>query len=200
MEGTRFSTELKRIERRIVVGSRFFTLFAVFGTLSSSVLMFFLGLFNVYEAFRRGLTATEETAPFGTRAVISVIEGLDRFLIAIVLLYFAFGVYSLFIHPEKPEEELALPKWLQVKQIGQLKQVVAEVIIIILFVLFLRVALQTFQDPNQPLTWLALAKLTILPVCTLLLALALRLVELHPKPQREFEKLDNSKRRDVKVS
>lgn len=114
--------------------------------------------------------------------------------------FWPLGVYSLFIHPEKPEEELVLPKWLQVKQIGQLKQVVAEVIIIILFVLFLRVALQTFQDPNQPLTWLALAKLTILPVCTLLLALALRLVELHPKPQREFEKLDNSKRRDVKVS
>ena len=120
----------------------------------------------------------------GPAAVIDVISGLDRFLIAIVLLYFAYGVYSLFIHPEEPEENLAIPAWLRVKQIGQLKQVVAEVIIVILFVLFLRIALQTYRDPGIHLTWLELAALALLPVSTVLLALALRLVELHPKPAR----------------
>lgn len=191
MDHTHFSARLKRVERRIVVGSRFFTLIAVFGTLAGAVLMFFLGLFNLYEAFRHGLTASGEMSPFGTAAIISVIESLDRFLIAIVLLYFAFGVYSLFIHPEQAEEELALPQWLQVKQIGQLKQVVAEVIIVILFVLFLRVALQTFQDPNVQLTWVHLGTLAVLPACTLLLALALHLVQLHPKPPRASDNGEN---------
>lgn len=183
MAGRR-NLDFRAIERRIVVSSRFLTLLAVFGTLAGSVLMFSLGVYNVYEAFRYGLQGAGDAGPFGTSAVISIIEGLDRFLIAIVLLYFSYGVYSLFIHPEESQEKLALPQWLRVKQIGQLKQVVAEVIIVILFVLFLRVALQTFRNPNVALSAIELATFALLPVCTALLALALRLVELHPKPPR----------------
>lgn len=171
----------RALERKVVVGSRFFTLLAVAGSLVAAMLMFFLGVYNVFEAFRDVFSEQETDRPFGTTSVIQIIEGLDRFLIAIVLLYFAYGVYSLFIHPDEPEEELALPKWLRVKQIGQLKQVVAEVIIVILFVLFLRVALQWFGDPNISLSWTQVATFALLPVCTFLLALSLRLVQLHPK-------------------
>jgi hypothetical protein len=55
---------------------------------------------------------------------------------------------------EVSDSDLALPALLHVRQIGQLKQVVAEVIIV------------------------------MLPVNAALLGLALRLVELHPKPPR----------------
>lgn len=179
---------LREIERRIIVSSRFFTVLAVFGSLAASMLMFFLGLYNVYEAFWDGLSdhagEAGKEVPFGTGAVISVIEALDRFLIGIVLLYFAYGVYSLFVHPEDKEEELALPAWLRIHQIGQLKQVVAEVIVVVLFVLFLRVVLQSFQHPNVTMSWLQIATFALLPVSTALLALALRLVELHPKPAK----------------
>ena len=122
---------LQEIERRIIVGSRFFTVLAVIGSLAASVFMLFLGIYNVYAAFRYGLISPsgDETTPFATGAIISVIESLDRFLIGIVLLYFAYGVYSLFIHPEEAEEKLALPAWLRVRQIGQLKQVVAETVL-----------------------------------------------------------------------
>lgn len=176
--------KLQEIERRIIVGSRFFTVLAVIGSLAASVLMLFLGVYNVYSAFRYGLAnpSGDETTPFATGAIISVIESLDRFLIGIVLLYFAYGVYSLFIHPEEAEEELALPAWLRVRQIGQLKQVVAELILVVLFVLFLRVALQSFGETNSAMSWNQIATFLLLPVSTALLALALRLVELHPKP------------------
>ena len=82
------------IEKHIVLGSRYLSLAAVMGSLAGSVLMFFLGLFNIYRAFAEGLqvpTNEEDDTGFGSEAVISVIEGLDRFLIAIVLLYFAYG-------------------------------------------------------------------------------------------------------------
>lgn len=174
-------------ERRIVVGSRFFTLFAVMGSLVAALLMFFLGVYNVFEAYKDVFADQDEDRPFGTASVIQIIEGLDRFLIAIVLLYFAYGVYSLFIHPDEPEQELALPQWLRVQQIGQLKQVVAEVIIVILFVLFLRVALQWFGDPNISLSWTQVATFALLPVCTFLLALSLRMVQLYPKLPRDQE-------------
>jgi uncharacterized membrane protein YqhA len=168
------------------VGSRFLTVLAVFGSLAASMLMFALGLHEIYEAFRYGLLDRNAAADsaFGTAAVISVIEGLDRFLIAIVLLYFCYGVYSLFIHPETAEADLALPAWLRITQISQLKQVVAEVIIVILFVLFLRVALQTYREPDVSMTWSQVAAFLLLPVSTMLLAISLRLVELHPKPRR----------------
>lgn len=177
---------LQKIERRIIVGSRFFTVLAVFGSLAASVLMLFLGVYNVYAAFRYGLgeQAVDDKTPFATAAIISVIESLDRFLIGIVLLYFAYGVYSLFIHPEEAEEKLALPAWLRVRQIGQLKQVVAELILVVLFVLFLRVALQSFGETNGAMSWSQIGTFLLLPVSTALLALALRLVELHPKPSK----------------
>ena len=174
------------IERRIVVGSRFLSVAAVLGSFAGSILMCGLGLYNIYLAFTEGLRLPDGgEESFGAAAVISVIEALDRFLIAIVLLYFAYGVYTLFLHPGRSQQELALPDWLRVKQIGQLKQVVAEVIIVVLFVLFLRQALQAFSTPGAILGWASIASLLILPVSIALLALALRLVELHPKPPRE---------------
>ncbi len=178
--------KLRDLERNIVVSSRYLTVFAVFGSLAGSVLMFFLGLFNIYLAFAGGLRISlDEDESFGAQAVISVIEALDRFLIAIVLLYFAYGVYTLFLHPEETEEDLALPEWLKIRQIGQLKQVVAEVIIVILLVLFLRLALQAFHSETTTLEALQIATLMVLPVSVLLLALALRFVQLHPKPDVE---------------
>ena len=184
---------LRKIERRIVVGSRFFTVLGVVGSLAAAGLMFSLGLFNIYDAFQTGLVdPVGDNSPFGTGAVISVIEGLDRFLIGIVLLYFSYGVYSLFIHPAEAEEKLALPAWLRVRQIGQLKQVVAEVIIVILFVLFLRVALETFRQPNVVMSVEQIATFALLPTCTLLLALSLRLVQLHPKPEKHGQGLSKT--------
>jgi uncharacterized membrane protein YqhA len=176
--------KLREFERRVVIGSRFLTIAAVLGSLGGSLLMFFLGLVNIFEAFRYGMHValnTDMTIPPEAAAVISVIEALDRFLIAIVLLYFAYGVYSLFVR-EQQEPELSIPQWLRVQHIGQLKQVVAEVIIVVLFVLFLRVALRAFQDPDLSLTWVQVAAFLLLPVATALLSLSLRLVALHPKP------------------
>lgn len=177
--------KIRDIERRIIVSSRFLTVAAVFGSLVGAVLMFALGLFNIYRAVAEGLHAPAEgeESSYGSQSVISVIEGLDRFLIAIVLLYFGYGVYTLFLHPEESERQLALPQWLQVKQIGQLKQVVAEVIVVVLLVLFLRLALQAFEAPQPSLEPLQIATLLVLPVSILLIALALRLVQLHPKPE-----------------
>lgn len=174
---------MRRLERRAIVSSRFLTVIAVVGSLAGSVLMFVLGAINIVMAFRVGLVSPADDAKtvFGAQAVINVIEGLDRFLIAIVLLYFSYGVYSLFVHPEESEEELSLPAWLRVRKIGQLKQVVAELIVIILFVLFLRQALEAFASHERAFSWQQVATLLLLPVSTVLLAISLKLVELHPK-------------------
>lgn len=179
---------LRTLERRVVAGSRFLAGAAVLGSLAGSVLMFFLGLYNIYLAFAQGLALpVAEGEKFGSSSVIAVIEALDHFLIAIVLLYFAYGVYTLFVYPDQTERELSLPAWLQVRQIGQLKQVVAEVIIVVLLVLFLRLAFQAFRSPRVAMDVQEIATMMILPVSILLVSLALRLVQLHPKPRGEGE-------------
>ena len=175
--------KLREIERGAIVSSRFLTFVAVLGSLAGSVLMFLLGSIDIYFAFALAIDPSVVEDLQGTRVVINVIQALDRFLIAIVLLYFAYGVYSLFIHPEQREEELSLPAWLRVRQIGQLKQVVAELLIVILFVLFLRQALQASPGPTDAFSWLQLATLLVLPVSALLLSISLKLVQLHPKPR-----------------
>ena len=90
-------------------------------------------------------------------------------------------MYALFIHPDTREEERALPAWLRVRQVGQLKQVVAELIVVILFVVFLRQALRSYAGPDTILEWDEIATLALLPASTVMLGLALKLVELHPK-------------------
>ncbi|MEX2453184.1 MAG: YqhA family protein [Rhodospirillaceae bacterium] len=183
---------LRDIERRIVVSTRFFTIIAVVGSLAGSLLMLFLGSVNVYEAFRHVLEYDAESEDmFGATTIIAVIESLDRFLIALVMLYFAYGVYSLFVHPEESEQDLSLPFWLRVRRIGQLKQVVAELIVVILFVLFLRQCLQAFSVPGTVLTWNGIFTLLVLPVSAVFLALALKLIELHPKERVAPPQSDN---------
>lgn len=182
---------LQQLEHRLISASKLLAAMAVFGSLAGAILMFALGLVNIYEAYgvwlpHLDVTRSDDLAPVtrGAFSMIRVIEALDRFLIAIVLLYFGFGVYSLFIRPQVVDEKTELPSLLHVDQIGQLKQVVAEVIIVILFVLFLRTALQFFQNAAIELSWRQIGMLLVLPACTTLLALSLKLVELHPKPER----------------
>jgi len=116
--------------------------------------------------------------------VISLMVALDNFLIGVVLLFFAYGVYGLFVRPDFNSRDLGLPEWMHVEQIGQLKQTIAEVIIVVLFVLFLRIALQTFQSGAEAPSLIRIGWFLMLPLSILMLAGGLRLVELHPKPRR----------------
>lgn len=185
--GKEQSVDTRILERKLILVSRFLAGTAAIGSLGGAVLMFLQGLVNIVEAYKIWLFGhAQETpkVPRSAAAMITVIEALDRFLIAIVLLYFGYGVYSLFIRPERHERDPALPSLLRVQEIGQLKQVVAEVIIVVLFVLFLRNALEAFQGQRTTMEWQELATFLVLPVSASLLGLALWLVELHPKPAR----------------
>lgn len=178
-----------QFERGLVFGSRYLAFIAVIGSLAASLLMFILGFSNVVQAYLHWLPGLAEPNGLAasSAAIISVIEALDRFLIAIVLLYFTNGVYSLFIRREKKSNGIPLDHWLRVNSIGQLKQVVAEVIIVVLFVLFLRVALEIFHETKAEPSWRQIGFVLLLPISTLMLALALKLVELHPKPPRTMD-------------
>ncbi len=178
--------DTRPFERRIAIAARFVTLLAaVLASTVGAVIMIVIGLEDTLAAVRIQLGGDAGGLPAGDATAISIIGALDRFLMAIVLVYFAYGIYVLFIRPEQLPEELGIPKWLHIEGIGQLKQTLAEVIIVILFVLFLRVAVETFVAHGPELSWLELFKLLILPLSIVLLAAALKLAELHPKSREE---------------
>jgi uncharacterized membrane protein YqhA len=168
-------------ERKVAVAARLITFLAVFASSLGAFLMIGIGLKETVVAARTLLLGTDTALPSGDATAVHLVSALDRFLMGVVLLYFAFGVYLLFIRPDRRPEELGIPSWLQVDGIGQLKQTLAEVIIVILFVLFLRVALESYIAQGPDMSWPAVLKLLTLPVAIFLLSAALKLAELHPK-------------------
>lgn len=177
---------LNHFEKLFFRATRLFTLIAVLASLGAALLMFFLGATSTIEAFTRQFFQSADLSgdlPPDESTVVSLMVALDRFLVGLVLLFFGYGVYGLFVRPHYSSRDLGLPEWLHVDQIGQLKQTLAEVIIVVLFVLFLRVALQTFQGPGLEMSAVGIARFLALPAAILLLAGALRLAALHPKPR-----------------
>ncbi len=175
---------LNTLERWIFRTTRLSTVVAVLASWVGAVMMFVLGVSHTYEGFAALMfqdPSLRGDLPRGDATVVHLIGALDRFLIAVVLLYFGYGLYGLFVRPDRAPRELGLPDWLHVESIGELKQTLAEVIIVILFVLFLKVALETFHADSLSLTVAGVAQILLLPVAIVLLAGALRLAELHPK-------------------
>jgi uncharacterized membrane protein YqhA len=95
-----------------------------------------------------------------------MIQAIDIFLIGLVLMIFAGGIYNLFVHcPESDSAELN--SWVKITSIAQLKRILVELVIVILFVRTLEGALVV--EPGAYI-WEHL----VLPLGILLLALALK--------------------------
>ncbi len=75
-----------------------------------------------------------------TSYLISLIELMDIFLIAIVLIIFALGMYELFIG------KLQLPQWLIISNLHDLKSKLSSVVIMVMGIVFLKHLVQ-WQDP-----------------------------------------------------
>lgn len=175
-----------KAEQQLLFAIRLLTVVAVVSSFFGALLMFWLGLANTWNAFATQIQEPGGPLPADDLAVIHLIGALDRFLIAIVLMFFGFGVYGLFLRPEATPAQLGLPQWLHIDSIGQIKQTLAEVIVIVLFVLFLRVALQTFAAGSPALDWMGALGFLVLPLAIALLAGALKMAQLHPKPPTHF--------------
>jgi uncharacterized membrane protein YqhA len=178
---------INSIEKAFFWATRLFVLVAVAASLGGALLMFYIGAENTFAAFSQQFgerPVPVEGLPEDEATVISLMVALDNFLIGVVLLFFAYGVYGLFVRPDYNSRDLGLPEWMHVEQIGQLKQTIAEVILVVLFVLFLRIALQTFQSGAEGPSLIGIGWFLMLPLSILMLAGGLRLVELHPKPRR----------------
>ncbi len=152
---------------------RYMTALAVVAALLGAALLLFIGSYSVVEAFLLflGFRAPHVVGNEATEAVVAVIESLDNFLLALVLIYFAYSIYFLFIRDEPTAEQQAavdMPAWLQVEDLGHMKRVLLEVILVLIAVFFLKLV---FTE-QQELAWTVL----ILPLTIVAIAISLKLV------------------------
>ena len=153
---------------RILRSLRWVSIVAVVASFVGGLLMLYVGASGMVEAVVSHM-GRADIPEIGLKfaALIRVVESLDAFLVALALLIFSGGVYSLFIL--EPDRATWMPEALRPRTLGDLKQTLAEIIVLVLFVLYLDEILRA-QDRTD---W---ALLLGLPVGIALLGLAIRLV------------------------
>lgn len=153
---------------------RYVSLIAVISLFFASVLMFLAGLGRTITAFLLFFTGVfpltlPEHLSETSLASVALIQAVDAFLFALVLLIFSFGIFILFVQQGTEEERRMLPRWMQIESISELKTTLIQVIIVILAVNVLEHVIITGSDA---LKWETL----IIPGAILCLAAALRLM------------------------
>jgi uncharacterized membrane protein YqhA len=149
------------------------SLIAVIALFAGAVLMFLAGLLRTLGAFSYFFDGFFSKLPShlteSSLASVALIQAVDAFLFALVLLIFSYGIYILFVRTFSTEELQQLPRWMQVESIGELKTTLIQVIIVILAVNVLE---HVIMVGPEALKWETL----IIPGAILCLAAALRLM------------------------
>lgn len=96
-----------------------------------------------------------------TEVVTTIVKALDGYLIAALLVVVAFGLYELFINRLDPAEGSAAKRLLQVRDLEDLKQRVAKLVVLVLVIEFFQQALKLQVTGTLELLWLGLGILVV---------------------------------------
>ncbi len=133
--------------------SRLVVLAAVFASLASSFALFFITSVDVVTLIAHlvDYIGLDEAARSALRldAVGHIVNAVDGYLLATILLIFALGLYELFISKIDPAENSSRSsKVLYIKSLDDLKDKLAKVILMILVVTYFEHTIQTeFSTP-----------------------------------------------------
>ncbi len=154
--------------------TRFMSVLAILSSLLGALVMFWIGATNTVKAILL-VAGVEEAVMAGSRidpselATIELLECLDDFLVGLAFLYFAYGIYSLFIQMGRKDPNT--PLWLQVSSIGRLKKTLLEVLVVLLTVVFVKGLLERLSFRGLEWTYL------VIPLSILAIAASTRLLQ-----------------------
>lgn len=166
---------------RIIFGFRIVMVAGSIGAFAGSILMFWQGFLYVGDAWDilrhggDGHTATQVTVP--------ILEAVDSFLFGVVLVIFAYGIAVGFVFRLPARIARILPAWMKIEGVGQLKQILAEVVIVVLVVIFARVVVESGSE----FSWNVL----VLPVAVILISGALWFLDLGESRHRREDNHQN---------
>jgi len=161
---------------RAFFGLRLVMLIGSVGAFFGSLLMFYQGFLYLADALAT-LGSGEEGDHGVTQITVPVLEAVDSFLFGVVLVIFAYGIVVGFVVRLPERMARRLPSWMKISGVGQLKQILAEVVVVVLIVIFARVVVES----GGHFEW----SMLVLPVAILLLAGAIWLLELGSHEESE---------------
>jgi uncharacterized membrane protein YqhA len=155
----RLSRAVEHGFEKFLWNSRFIVILAVVASMISSVILFVIATFDVFELIGKvfkyvTLPGSERTVAayeeFHGDVVGHIIGAVDDYLLAMVLFIFALGVYELFISKieEAEAEATTSSRILLIHSLDDLKDRLAKVILMILIVTFFKNVIHaTFSEP-----------------------------------------------------
>ncbi|XP_021285061.1 uncharacterized protein LOC110417156 [Herrania umbratica] len=131
---------------KVIIDSRFSTIFAVAGSLFGSVLCFMEGCFLILESYLQYFhSLSQKSDP--EHIIHLLIEAIDMFLVGTAMLIFGMGLYIMFVGsasmkggaPSLPRSNLfglfplkTLPAWVEMKSVSQAKSKIGHAVMMIL--------------------------------------------------------------------
>ncbi len=146
--------------QKVLWKSRLVILFAVIAGIISTFFMIIIGTLEVIEAFSELTFIIKNSIVFNLRyhyVVQHIVNSVDLYLIATVLLIFSIGLYELFIHEITiTDRQLKKGGALDIDNLEQLKNKLAQTIIMILIVSFFQHATHLSYEKSLELLYLAI--------------------------------------------
>ncbi|XP_023002007.1 uncharacterized protein LOC111496020 [Cucurbita maxima] len=139
--------QIQKFIEKIIINCRFFTLFAVAGSLLGSILCFLEGSFIVAESYLQYFNSVSRRSD-ESHAVELLIESLDMFLVGTALVVFGVGLFAMFVGSEKMTEKNRrwvsgsnlfglfymknIPTWVEMESVSEAKSKIGHAVMMIL--------------------------------------------------------------------
>jgi uncharacterized membrane protein YqhA len=152
---------LEKIFEGTMWKARLFVLLPVIFGLIGAIILFIIASVDIFEVLVYTLNVyinSLHPANFHEEIVSKIIGAVDLYLIAVVMLIFAFGLYELFISKiDAAENSSAGNNILAIHSLDQLKDKIAKVIVMVLIVSFFQKVLHTSYDGALQMLYFALS-------------------------------------------
>ena len=178
----RLLRQIEIIFETIIWNFRILVLIPVIFSLLSAVKFFMIGTWNIWAGFTLKFNPASPEGETTNNIVSYVIGGIDYYLIGIVLLIFAFGIYELFISKIdiRFEQEVSI---LQSESLEELKSKLVKVIVVALIVNLFKKMLE--------LEITAASDLIYVSVAILLIAVSNYLLQIHTSVSPTLKKQED---------
>ena len=160
MSRNSFRSKLEQIFETLLWNSRLVVLLAVVFSALSSIALFIIGSYGLGKTILSILPLRETFAEYES-VLIGIISAVDLYLIAIVLLIFAFGIYELFISRIDVARLHDEVKILEIGSLDELKNKLLKVIVMVLIVTFFKEILFMEFHGSKEMLFLAVSILLI---------------------------------------
>ena len=97
-------SNFERIGEGILWSTRYIVIFSVISSVVASIVLFLVGSYEIVETIFKQISNLLNNQSYHQELLVGIIQGIDLYLISVVLMIFGFGIYELFISKIDIEE------------------------------------------------------------------------------------------------